>query len=182
MGGVPELGTSVRLSGERRVGHADEDNVVQVQREELQGDLVLDGLLRGPQGRVTVRCSLARLTFVKNVGPDTGGRPVQRSEVIGDGELDVGGDELEEDDKATLVVWKPAVTLAGCEPGSPYVVAGLRRSPETQSFDCIFEQSGRQPLRKDISFVELWLLVHDPTVIRGKRLTNDARNNSFGSQ
>ena len=43
-------------------------------------------------------------------------------------------------------------------------MAGLRRSPETQSFDSSFEQSGRQPLREHIPFVECRLLVHDPTL------------------
>ena len=48
-GGVLELRASVWLSGERGVRHADEDNVVQVKRKELEGDLVLDELLCGPQ-------------------------------------------------------------------------------------------------------------------------------------
>ena len=60
-------------------------------------------------------------------------------------------------------------------------MAGFRWKPETQSFDSNFEQSWRQPLRKDISFVERRLLVHDPTVIRGKRLANDAHGNPFDS-
>ena len=61
-------------------------------------------------------------------------------------------------------------------------MAGLRRSPETQSFDSSFEQSGRQPLREHIPFVECKLLVHDPTVVRGKCLANDANRKPFGSR
>ena len=61
-------------------------------------------------------------------------------------------------------------------------MAGRRRTPETQPFDSGFEQSGRQPLREHISFVECRLLVHDPTVVRGERLANDAHGNPFGSR
>ena len=59
-------------------------------------------------------------------------------------------------------------------------MAGRRRTPETQPFDSGFEQSGRQPLREHIPFVECKLLVHDPTVVRGERLANDAHRNPFG--
>ena len=60
-------------------------------------------------------------------------------------------------------------------------MAGRRRSPETQPFDSGFEHSGRQPLRKNITLMECRLLVHDATVVRSKRLANDAHGNPFGS-
>ena len=42
------------------------------------------------------------LKNTQNEERDAGGRPGERSEVIGDGEFDIGGDETEEDDGATL--------------------------------------------------------------------------------
>ena len=59
------------------------------------------------------------MKYTQDYERDAGGQPAQHSDVLGDGEFDVGGDEVEESGAASPVVWKPAVSLVGCGPGSP---------------------------------------------------------------